>query len=1014
MRLAHPLTSLSCMIVFGCAPHRQLNPLSHERTPHTSPAAPITQRPEICLHCVRWELPKPETDAIRGQQYDFSNEASVIVDRHGVRWDAKKTNASPYLLFGRPEAAVQLDEHHFAWLDEHGQSILTPSPLGPPLAVTLPPKLGAGEEVARVLRTKKYVFLFGTHQSILRSDNGGQSWQALNLEIPRFAQFRSVGRTLDDTWQLHYFPMWYLKSSDEGGTWNRIATPTESIETYQSWPPPHENDSASEYFDDSPIGGRHVAIVGDNLLHFQVNEIRQIEVTTGPMQGPFERQLVEMAASEEVWHVTVGGDNNRSFIAVLTRTGEQYQLVGFRREGPGKRYVRVPQTITDADGPPNQVLTDSNGAYVFWSNSATVGQTLWFWSVSKPPRKVGLASSIANIAFDSQHHTIWALDERGQLMRQLVGADTRKWKPTLVHNWLARLTPPISGEHGSRVSVSISAVTFDQDGTLRCVVRVGEQREQFLVRVRPNGGLLPILKLPFDLPIYDDRVVYPNSGNLVSNVALAGKRGYTSLGWETADGGEHWSRVDAFTDAHRVQCISSGCLVDHAHRIGWALPDGYAAGLSATPLADGMAHNSGHVIQYACVQAAPPIALSAAANCLPDRSDKVSWATLTASTGGQISALLHLPDGKIDSVGLLEANGKPVDFNTNLGCDRLGAFAIRDLERASGPKAQRLRPRSPQEPCANISFVRFSDRTQHHVNLSCAQLTSWGGSSLLLGATASVMERSLLLATDRFSSSRGQYDKWLLISDNNQVTAIDKPPTWQRVISALQVDNDLWVLSKPSETGLESDAPLITAHYDGHRWTEALFDVPRSSSLQLDQGRPILETAQLATRLEPSAPADTSAPAYAMRSLGYFTLDNLSEPLPNLHPWNTAADQQSRMCDGAFDRPATLASPTASIGVRAQTPYGEVAFSQTARRIRWVSDTAGCTDVVMAGSNIPANDPGPSLPRFFSGVLLFPNDPSHAWYFDSANFAMASAIGLRGQVTALHQPLNCRRIDKVR
>ena len=214
------------------------------------------------------------------------------------------------------------------------------------------------------------------------------------------------------------------------------------------------------------------------------------------------------------------------------------------------------------------------------------------------------------------------------------------------------------------VSPSVSSIQFDSDGTMRCILQFGDLRALYLARVRSDGTVLPIMQLPFELPTDEFGVVYSNIGDFIGNVSFAGRRGYTSLGWETADGGEHWTRVDAYADAKRVQCITSGCLVDGARRIGWALPESWRGGMASkevtavTSKARSLSENGD---KYECSATGPGIPFEALAHCRPARTDIVKWATLAGTKTGQVDVQLFLANGQLSSVTLLEPNDAPLD-----------------------------------------------------------------------------------------------------------------------------------------------------------------------------------------------------------------------------------------------------------------------------------------------------------------------------------------------------------------
>jgi hypothetical protein len=118
-----------------------------------------------------------------------------------------------------------------------------------------------------------------------------------------------------------------------------------------------------------------------------------------------------------------------------------------------------------------------------------------------------------------------------------------------------------------------SAITVDGDGTLRVFVRENSKPAWALHRRKASGEALPVLYAP----LRHSRVA----------LAFAGSRGLMlpgrEHGWETADGGETWTRVDA-TAVQHLSCSDAGCVDgEGAERIGWDLPAVQGETVTASP-----------------------------------------------------------------------------------------------------------------------------------------------------------------------------------------------------------------------------------------------------------------------------------------------------------------------------------------------------------------------------------------------------------------------------------------------
>lgn len=99
------------------------------------------------------------------------------------------------------------------------------------------------------------------------------------------------------------------------------------------------------------------------------------------------------------------------------------------------------------------------------------------------------------------------------------------------------------------------ATTIDDKGWLRVVYSYPSR----IIRVAPDFGVHPALYLPFQAYEMD----------------LAGDKGFAydaNDAWETADGGEKWTKVAPGTSGD-VKCTKSGCVQGGVVRLGWDLPD---------------------------------------------------------------------------------------------------------------------------------------------------------------------------------------------------------------------------------------------------------------------------------------------------------------------------------------------------------------------------------------------------------------------------------------------------------
>jgi len=552
-------------------------------SPVASPnaASPPTRKP-VCRECVKWRIPRVDPSQLPAYKYAFNDGTLVYVDRHGVRRDAATFEASPTMLGGRAEAAMDVGEGRVAWLHEGGDVTWTTSPMGPVVSLHAAPSLPVGETVARVFQTRNAFFVVGSRTSVWRSMNGGGSWQPLNLGLSAFVKFRDVSITNERTILLRYFPLHVVQSNDDGLTWKRVAAPQEDLEPYHGWPKPWESDPAGFIADDEPLAGERFHIAGDQLVRLQVNEVKEVRIASGDIAAVRNETRIQLPPGETIWDTFISGDGLRQALAVVIKRDEQFQIVPYRRERPDTDFERLPPLAFPGLPPLGPFV--SHETYVLLDRNLPAPHALVQWANSRSPRSIQLFDDGAwpEFAFNSPHFMIWGFDNDGHVSLQRVTSETLELRMHPVAAFLPRI---LNARRSAAVSaVEFSGVTFDADGTLRCIVSLFGCPGLYLLRVRSNGSVLPIHQLPFELPQYEGRTVSSHGDRFDGAVSLTHDRGYSALGWETADGGEHWTRVDAYVDARSTVCISSGCLVDQARRVGWALPAGFTGGMASTEL----------------------------------------------------------------------------------------------------------------------------------------------------------------------------------------------------------------------------------------------------------------------------------------------------------------------------------------------------------------------------------------------------------------------------------------------
>jgi hypothetical protein len=163
-----------------------------------------------------------------------------------------------------------------------------------------------------------------------------------------------------------------------------------------------------------------------------------------------------------------------------------------------------------------------------------------------------------SFAFDETHDRVFSVGRHEQeyavYESPLSQNRFKVWKKTA-----ALITPPV--------------VTLDAAGGMRVVSYDGAKGAYELSRVDARGQSLPPLYLPFDR---NSSFVFANKRGLAftePRIEAWGSGGRRFDAWETADGGESWSRVAVVHDLDsQAQCNDWGCFEGSTVRLGWELP----------------------------------------------------------------------------------------------------------------------------------------------------------------------------------------------------------------------------------------------------------------------------------------------------------------------------------------------------------------------------------------------------------------------------------------------------------
>ena len=1016
-RTQNPLFALSgCLLLFACTSTRipaGHSPSPRQAVPTARRAASTTSTP--CDTCVHWDI--AEARKVSGRSFRFSDGSTVTVDMHGVRYLTSKKapfQASKYLLKEGPEEAIELADHTIAWLHENGESTLTATPLGPPTAFFPSPALAQGEQIATLYTSKHAFFVIGNHGTFRRSSDGGKTWDAIPLGLPAYARFVAIGNKdmlgADDeeSYQanqrkgegflaLWYHPMQYLESSDEGQTWhhahpgNWVTPPEPSSVSLPDVPAGHEDDDDD---DDRSAPRLDVGtfVAGGSLLLGRFVPGQGIDIETRLMNSSAQHSFLALPQATAADLQLSTGSDGAVTPTLWVKTSSRSQRFIFHRDDREATFVPLPSNPTIEALANISVFAGRGLTLLTGMETESGSRQLWAWDGGQTPQKIENPRRDLWL-LDSVHRTLWGEESGGELWYGQIDFAKGAVSATRVPDWLGSLRRTRRDGTLDTDQVRTSSFSVDTDGTFQCIVQVAPEYLPHLVRVRANGTTLPILKLPFaQRPVnFDQRAV-----------GFWGDRGYSSAGWETADGGEHWTRVDAWPLARNVQCIEDGCLVDQARRVDWVLPAGWRQGEPAVALEKPRPSPSkpDANLLFECQlqsdgQTLPaPTAIHSWKTCVPASVGLARWGYIAAGEKGEAILTVGLASGENRQLPMLTPKEPSAEWATTIGCDELGAFAATDPHQRQR-ETEKAKSQTRREPCASVAYYRWKDGVVRHAELSCKETQPWEAT----GPSVALTEKGLLLGNHRLEreNERPLPHPWVLVSDDGKRSLINEPPSSQVVNSALHDGRDLWVFSS-QRYGFPGGFSSVLAHFDGKMWEEKYLSLSRLSSLQKLEGRPVLTTFDLSGTVmageePPSGEPTTLAP------LGYFPLPSKGKDLPMLQPWRPIPAAELRPCGPeAEDRPFGWSRPGLPAVVRLRGQDVDDLLGATAIRVRFLRDGSSCTDTIVAGS-APFGPGRPFEPFGASGVLISPGDPEHSWLvvkvLDRFAYSPASCTAVR-------------------
>jgi hypothetical protein len=562
-----PRTSLLSAIVLlvACAPAAP-EPVTVAAKP--MPPAPPAPKPET-PHAT-WLFANAVGEPLA--ELDLGDKGVLQVGPRGRRWRINKdgTTESSSVLLAQDLIDVRRDAGKFIFLGADGTTHISEDPLGAPKVTHAGPP-----EKARYAMGKSALLGVDDDGNILRSTDQGATWKKSASPASKLDTVVGLVANARGEALLLVHPQRAFLSIDDGATWSPIATPGIGsmhlrrdangdlwlegsyyveklaklsgsplrLEVATSFADLHKVDVKTDA--KKPKTAPRKWLVGSRLVELSdevdpTTKRKKISVGVATLNGQMGTPFVLAPSASPFTRVHTAGYENNVVVGVYDPELEPRGVKLYRTTDDGKTWDNV-GLVEGTEGTAFKILAGPGWIGVGEMCGATPPCTPPQMKVgTKDWQPLGLPQGTrpTRVDYDSARDRLYIVASESGTPSIYAGKKEGPFK---------KLDVPYAKSAPTSASI-------DTNGNLRLVYR-----DPWRIVKSDASGKSATMYLPFS----------------PDGVDLTGDRGYAwthDQAWETADGGDHWTKVAAGSSGP-VMCSAVGCTQGAAVRVGWDLPD---------------------------------------------------------------------------------------------------------------------------------------------------------------------------------------------------------------------------------------------------------------------------------------------------------------------------------------------------------------------------------------------------------------------------------------------------------